>query len=248
MESDCWYTSMARATDLQSEAAYRALLDLILLGRVAADQPISERQFADTQGFSRTPVREAMKALVRDGLLQAKPALGTFVRTIDQRQLAQLFEVRQLLECRAASLAAANAEPCVLDRVRTALVASRNCVETDIAHVYETGADFHVQVVKASGNEILLETYLPIRNRYRVAMGLARHYDKEWVAAGIDQHLEILDAIAARDASLARRLMSSHLKRSHASKKRILDGLKSDGTGGPTSKGSNRANAEVHVQ
>jgi general L-amino acid transport system substrate-binding protein len=223
---------MSRQTDLHSESAYRVLLDLILQGRVAADAPISERQVAEAYGFSRTPVREAMKALVRDGLLEAKPAHGTFVRAINPEQLAHLFEVRQLLECRAASLAAAHAPECALDRTRTALMESRAFIETDIARVYETGADFHIQVVKASGNGVLLDTYLPIRNRYRVAIGLARHYDKDWVAAGIDQHLKILDAIAARDAALARRLMSSHLKRSHASKRRILDRLKREGSGG----------------
>lgn len=221
--ASCWHASMSDRMQLQRDTAYKLLLDLIVSGKLSADEAISERQFAIDNGFGRTPVREAMRALDRDGLLEIIPARGTFVRRLDVAQLQELFEVRQLFEVRAAELAARNPDKSIMAACREMLEASREQADRNVPHVYKAGASFHVEVCRASGNTILFETYMPIRNRFRAAIGLAQHYDPEWVVCGIDQHLEILDAIERSKPALAGRLMSKHLDLSHESKKKILE-------------------------
>ena len=217
---------MAVGIQFQREFAYQKLLELLFSGRLPIGQPLSERQIAAELRIGRTPVREAIKALAKDGLLEVVPARGTYVASITDDQLRELYEVRFALEGQAAELAARSGATTELLAYEGRLDASRSATTDDeLECTYSTGADFHVEVFRCAGNTILLDLYLPIRNRFRATMQLGRYYDKQWVIDGIDQHLEILRAIDARDGRLARRLMVSHLKRSYASKKRILQSL-----------------------
>lgn len=218
---------MAASLSFQRDQAYDKLLELIVAGRIAPGQPISERQIAAELGFGRTPVREAMRSLAQHGLLDVQPARGTFVASITEEQLRELYEVRFALEGEAAELAARHgATPELLQFAARLSTSRRSKAERALRDTYETGANFHVAVFRCAGNSILLDLYMPIRNRFRTTMQLGRFYDKQWVIDGIEQHLEILDAIVRRDAPLARRRMVRHLKQSYASKKRILKELR----------------------
>jgi DNA-binding GntR family transcriptional regulator len=86
--------------------------------------------------------------------------------------------------------------------------------------------EFHVELVRASRNALLIEMYMPLRVRYRTLMRLARFYDQDWVMRGIEDHLTILDAVEAGDGAAARVAMSEHLERSYQSKIRILESMR----------------------
>lgn len=224
---------MAISIQFQRDSAYERLLEHLFAGRLPVGQPLSERQIAAELNMSRTPVREAIQALAKDGLLEVIPARGTFVASISDDQLRELYEVRYGLEGHAAELAARAGASRELLAYRNRLERSR-AADTDakLDSTYETGADFHVEVFRCAGNSILLDLYLPIRNRFRATMRLACFYDKQWVVDGIDQHLGILAAIEQRDSALARRRMVRHLKNSYASKRRILDAMRRDAASG----------------
>ncbi|MFX6230515.1 GntR family transcriptional regulator, partial [Acinetobacter baumannii] len=80
--------------------------DLVVSGEVAADVALSERTLAETLGLGRTPVREALTALAKDGLLTIHPMRGTFVRQLSFDDLREIHEMRLGLEGLAAFLAA----------------------------------------------------------------------------------------------------------------------------------------------
>jgi len=210
----------------QRDSAYEKLLSLIVEGQLLPEQPISERQIAADLGIGRTPVREAMRALAQDGLLEILPARGTFVRSISDDQLRDLYEVRQALEGQAAERAARNGASADLLAFGDKLEQSRSAhSDDDLGETYAIGAEFHVEIFRCADNVILTELYLPIRNRFRVTMSLGRYYDRQWVIDGIDQHLSILEAIAAQKPTKARQLIRAHLQQGYDSKKRILDQL-----------------------
>lgn len=214
---------MAVPVTFQRDSAYEKLLALILEGRFLPDQSISERQIAVELKIGRTPVREAMRALAQDGLLEIIPARGTFLRSISDNQLRELYEVRQALEGQAAELAARNGATQGLLAFVGKFERSRKArTDKELGETYEIGAQFHVEVFKCAGNSILTELYLPIRNRFRVTISLGRYYDRDWVIDGIDQHMTILDAISARKPAKAKRLMRAHLQASYESKQKIL--------------------------
>lgn len=212
---------------LQRDTAYEQLLNLILSGAIPHDQSLSERKLAETLALGRTPVREAIRALARDGILETHSARGTFVKNITIEQIHELFEVRQALEPYAAFLAAKRGPTPALSSYRKFFEKTkRTRVSDNLAATYETGVEFHVEIVRAARNAVLLELYLPLRLRYRLAMRLAVYYDKMWVLDGMSDHLAILDAIEAHDGNAAQRLMHEHLSRSYDSKRKILSGLR----------------------
>ncbi|SHG62308.1 GntR family transcriptional regulator [Cognatishimia maritima] len=224
-------------SELQREVAYRKILDRIISGELSVEEPLSERGLSDMLGIGRMPIREAIRDLARDGVLEIVPVRGTFVRAITVAQIHELFDVRQALECLAAQRAAENGPTPELAEFRKALEQSRSPVEgVDIDDTYAVGMEFHVELVRASRNALLIEMYMPLRVRYRTLMRLARFYDQDWVMRGIEDHLTILDAVEAGDGAAAREAMSAHLERSYQSKIRILESMRTpnalSGSGG----------------
>jgi DNA-binding GntR family transcriptional regulator len=214
---------MNKKRALASDEAYKKLLDLIVSDELSPDQSLSERGLSDTLGIGRMPVREAIRKLVHDGALEVLPARGTFVRSINLEQLHELYEVRQSIEGLAVFLAAQRGPTDELTEYgQKFLAAKKSKAPVDYSKIYGEGVDFHLEVFRAARNQILSDIYHPIRMRFRVAFGLAQHYDHEWVIESIDQHLAILRAIELGDGLSAQRLMRDHLARGYESKIKIL--------------------------
>ena len=90
----------------QAEAAYRQLRDKLIMLEIRPGEPINDGQLAAELGFGRTPVREAIKRLEVDHLVVSYPRRGTFATTVDFTELADVSEIRELLEPLAARSAA----------------------------------------------------------------------------------------------------------------------------------------------
>src|SRR6266436_2032040 len=103
--------SMAHAVQPISlaEKAYHAIRDLIVSLQLAPGAVIDERELMEELGIGRTPVREALRRLAHEGLVEVYPRRGMFVTGVDVRELARLSEVREVLEPEAARLAAERA-------------------------------------------------------------------------------------------------------------------------------------------
>ncbi len=205
---------MLKAKDLEKKKAYDRLLETILAGAFAGDTPLSERKLSESLGIGRTPVREAIKDLVREGVLEAHPTRGTFVRPLTLRDVQEIYQVRYAIEGLAAFLAAERGPTSELSEYGPAfreIIADPK--RTDVPQIYDHGAEFHVEVFRCAGNRNLLEIYRPIRLRFRIALGMPRHHQPERVFETVREHLEILEAINARDGELAQKLMCEHLQK-----------------------------------
>jgi DNA-binding GntR family transcriptional regulator len=97
---------MPEPKSLDRERAYRKLVDLILSGKLTENTPLSERGLAESLELGRTPIREAIKDLVREGVLDTHPTRGTFIRPLSLLDLQELYQIRYALEGLAAFLAA----------------------------------------------------------------------------------------------------------------------------------------------
>ncbi|WAP68063.1 GntR family transcriptional regulator [Jiella pelagia] len=86
----------------ERDRAYHRLVDLIFGGSLDDGAPLSERKLAEQLGFGRMPVREALHQLEQEGVVEVKPARGTFVRSISTDDLDEIYQVREALECLAA--------------------------------------------------------------------------------------------------------------------------------------------------
>lgn len=211
----------------QRDAAYDKLLGLILSGGLPPDRPLSERKLAEALDIGRTPVREAIRALAGDGVLEIRPARGTYLRGIELEELQELYEARQMLEGQAAYFAAERGATPQLSAHREQLAGmSHGGTRGDAGTASETGGEFHLDVLRAARNGILLDLYLPIRLRFRVAGKRARLSGGDCRGWAARDHLAILDAIEAREPEEARRRMTEHLARSRDIMRGLLTELK----------------------
>ena len=204
---------MTTASGFESEAVRvtARLRDEIIDGMRLPGSKLVEREIAEEFGVSRVPVRDALKALVTEGLVTPRVRSWAVVRQFSPSDLADLSEVRSALEALAFRLAAARHHRDGLARLRATLDEELEAaVAGDAVAAHRAGADFHERVVDLTGNEALLELQQVMRSRLRWLMG--RHTDLARVAR---EHEALYDAIAARDVERVGALVVRHLETSH---------------------------------
>ena len=205
---------MVEEISLERERAYNELLRLIIGGELGdAGTALSERKLAETLSTSRTPIREALRDLARDGLIEIHPARGTFLRRPDLDEVRDVFEVRCALEGTAAFLAAMRGmtpELAELAPVMRKLATKLDQRKT--SDISDIGIAFHKEVLRASRNQVLIEAAEPLRIRCHLAFRLPRHFNADWIRDSVEQHLAILEAIEDQDAHRAQSLMWAHLR------------------------------------
>jgi len=197
-----------------SERAYERLVEMLLNGTIAEDQPLSERHLSDLLGFGRTPIREAVRDLIREGVLESHPMRGTVLRPLTIADLQDLYEIRYAIEGFAATLAAQRGEVEQLQPFAAAFEQALSDPDHfDVVQVHDYGVEFHKAVMRLSGNKRLLEMYYPFRLRFRIPFGIIRNRTPERVRAALLEHQSLLQTIMRRDAEGARQLMCEHLRK-----------------------------------
>lgn len=193
------------------EIAYARIQDLIQTGRLDPERPLSERQLAERLRLGRTPVREAMQGLAREGLLEVIPTRGTYLRQPSIDEVREIYEVRLAIEGMATVLVAQRGAPVALRRFR-ALLCEFGSRDDDAAikRMHRTGWDFHDAIVSATGNKRMRRIYEALRMPI-MALRNGRPVDAAQARRSLVEHLSILDAIEAGNAALAQLHMTDHL-------------------------------------
>lgn len=206
------------------ESVRQLLLDLVDRGEIGHADPLSERALAERLGVSRTPVREALQELARDGVLTVHPARGAFLRVIGFEELRDLYEVRLPLEGVAAYRAATvGAHDGLVDFVDSFGRLMREPVTPDMLRcAQEVGDGFHLAMVEAAGNSYLIELYERLRLKIRISLRMTRERCPERVVRTIVEHAAVLDAILARDPERAQREIDTHLRNGFEARVRLF--------------------------
>src|SRR5690625_1347262 len=140
----------------KSRSLLSQLRDLVLDGSYSPDEIIPEQALAEAYGVSRTPVREALKQLENEGLVEIRPRVGTFVRYPTRREIIALFQVKESLEGLAANLLAQRAPTAELDQLQQNLRESSAAIrQNDSATYARLVHEFHWRLVLGSHNQKL---------------------------------------------------------------------------------------------
>src|SRR6266702_1310192 len=150
-------------TSLDRDRAYTLLRDLVISGSFAPDEPLSERSLSSRLALGRTPIREALKALAKDGLLTIHPMRGTFVRQMSFDDLREIHELRLALEGMAAYLAAAHGPTEPLRHCAEELRRIQQSATLDVEDAQHVGWAFHDEMFRAIGNGRLAQAYDNLR-------------------------------------------------------------------------------------
>ena len=172
---------------------------------------IDEQALAIAYGISRTPLREALKVLVSEGLVTLKPRRGCYVTELSQRDLDELFQVIALLEGRCAFEATTQATPADIRKLeaiheRLEQAAARD----DIEAFFEANQDFHAAVQDLAGNRWALQ----VINDLRKVLKLNRHLSlflEGRVQQSLFEHRALMAAIKKLDPAAAETVMRDHL-------------------------------------
>ena len=169
---------------------------------------IDEMKLAAEFGISRTPLREALKVLAAEGLVTMKVRRGAYVTEMSRDDVAQIYHLLALLESDAAATVAAQASPAH----REALAALHAQLERQVRRrdeFFATNEQFHIALLEMAGNRWALQTVQDLRK----VMKLNRHHSlfkQGRLAESLGEHRALMQAIAARDAPAAARLMRAH--------------------------------------
>jgi len=200
---------MAEAVD----KAYRTIRDGIMSGRYKQGAHITAHTLAEASGLSRTPVREAMRRLHAEGLINIIPNRGAFVASWNEDDVAQYFDLCVVLESFAAELAAKRITDDELEMVRGIADDMDRAIAADspsMADIKEANDRFHKAIMSISGNT-RLEHYLSSMIEAELVFSTLQHYNPEELRRASMQHAELVSALEARDPAWARSVMSTHL-------------------------------------
>lgn len=185
--------------------------DMIIEGKLPPGSRINEVQVGAMLGVSRTPLREAIKTLVSEGLVEIIPAKGAVVRSFDEQAIHDILEVIKALEQAAARLVCRNAS----DQEIAALQAThaemmRLYGRGDRLAYFKLNQKIHSGLALASGNPVLAQTHEQLQSRIKRIRFVGNEEPGRWAGA-VAEHEEMMQALAARDAEWLSRIIGQHL-------------------------------------
>jgi DNA-binding GntR family transcriptional regulator len=199
---------------------YEQLKSDIFEFRLLPGTRFSENDVARRARVSRTPVREALFRLEREGYLEVHAKSGWSVRALDFAALDHLYDVRLILECEAVrKLSAGNPRVSLAGLEKIWLVAPRQRL-TDGARVARLDEEFHGKLVAAAGNPELARLHQTITERIRIVRRLDFTHPERVVYTYIE-HGQILRAILARKPAKAITLLREHIEQSKSEVRKI---------------------------
>ncbi|MWA14422.1 GntR family transcriptional regulator [Streptomyces sp. BA2] len=188
-----------------------ALRAALIAGELRAGEVYSAPTLAARFGVSATPVREAMLDLAKEGLVDTVPNKGFRVTAVSEKQLDEYKHIRALIEIPTTAELATSADPAALEALRpVARQIVTAAADGDLIAYVEADIRFHLGLLTLSGNDHLVEVVGDLRKRSRL-YGLQALVDAGRLEASAEEHLEILDALLARDEETVRAVMTRHL-------------------------------------
>lgn len=202
---------MSRASD----RAYSQIRRMILAGQLVPGEQIREEQLADVCGVSRTPVRDALRRLEAESLISRNESQRSFVAEWSLEDIAEAFQLRALLEGRAAKRAAVRitAEQMrVLKACNRRIEAAITGGTPHIGAFLENNRIFHATIMEAAAS-VRLTNILASIVEQPVVLRTAQQYDRENLIRSHSEHQELVAAFERRDGDWAESVMAAHIHR-----------------------------------
>lgn len=200
---------MVTETKSSGEAAYDALVTALRRGDYTPGNRLREEEVADRLNLSRTPVREALRRLENDRIIEHRPRVGAVIRKLTRTEVVELYEMRAVLERTAAQMAAKHAGPAEI----AALAALNDRIGADRDNPIAAAAfnhDFHLGLYHAARNSFLLDAARALNNSL-LLLGPTTYGDTGRITVVVQEHRAIVEALRSGDAEAAANAADKHL-------------------------------------
>ncbi len=196
---------------LHQEVTMR-LRQRIVEGDIAPGAKLNERTLSEDLRVSRTPLREAIKMLAAEGLVELLPNRGAVAAMLSAQDVADTFEVIAGLEGQSGELAATRITEPELAEIRALhyeMLAA--FTRRDLPTYYRLNARIHTLINAAARNPVLTQTYRNVNARLQAVRFRSNFDERKWQRA-VEEHATMVDRLAARDAAGLRAVLIQHLE------------------------------------
>ncbi len=195
-----------------TDKVYESLREDILTNRLPPGQSLQEASIARALDVSRGPVREALRKLASEGLVNLEPRRGASVSSLTKEEFLDAYRVREALEVLAIQLATARLEAADIEKLTDLHAEMLRAAEgEDVERFFRSNSEFHTLFVDRSGNLILQDIFYPLMDqmrRYRLrSMNL-----RGGLMRSCEEHEAIIEAVRNQDAQQAARLLREHIQ------------------------------------
>ena len=195
------------------DVVFNTLRDAILTGKLVPGERLMENQLAEKLGVSRTPVREALRMLELENLVELVPRKGAQVLDMSEKDIVNILEVRSALEGLATSLACKKMTKEDLQQLKNMEVDFEKAVaDNDVDHFVDIDEDFHDLIFAATENDKLINIFRNLRIQlYRYRMAQAKNNETS-MSTIVAHHRSIIRAIENHDAEEGASIAQGHIK------------------------------------
>jgi len=193
------------------EAVTNAVRKMIVEGALPPGARLNERDLCASLGVSRTPLREALKVLAAEGLVEHQPNRGAAVATLNQQEVSDMFDLLGCLEAYAGELACERVTPDQFKHLCSLTDEMAECHRRGaLPEYYELNRQIHDTINEIANNGALRQTYIALNRRVQALRFRSNHDPKKWEHAMRD-HRQMIEALEARDGQRLAAVMRSHL-------------------------------------
>lgn len=205
----------------KTEKVYRILREDIVERRLLPGQRLVERELIEKLGVSKTPVREALARLKKDGFVEGNSRQSASVIRISRKDVAEIYNLREVLEGLAATCVADKITPEKAEELLSNIRLSENCVrENNLKEYTRLDLKFHNLVEIISENKRLYEMMQYLRYQVKVLMTTSITLPGRGVKVSLSEHKKIVEAIINQNPNLAGRMAKKHVRKTS---KAVLD-------------------------
>ena len=202
---------MSDSSVSKKKLAYDKIKNMIIENEVAKDAPLVERTLCDQLGISRTPVREALRELANEGLVEVIDGKGVFVKKIDFRDMLEIFEVRDALECKAIELFIERADKEQLDTFRAVMKEQEEAYKNEkYKEFMDADMKIHYLIADGAKNTRLKNGIMAIYDQIR-QLAISTRDDPVVREHALRDHKAILQAVEEGNIEAAVRAVSEHI-------------------------------------
>lgn len=195
---------------LHEQVAQR-LRQMLVENRIAPGAKLNERELSEVLNVSRTPLREAIKMLAAEGLVELLPNRGAIALELTEADVLNTFEVMAGLEAQSGELAAQRITDAELVEIKAMHFEMRAAyTRRDLPSYYRLNAAIHNAINAAAKNPILTATYQQVNARLQALRFRSNQDEEKWTNA-VKEHEQMIDALAARDSAAMRHVLLEHL-------------------------------------
>jgi DNA-binding GntR family transcriptional regulator len=202
--------SIPRAA-LHEQVAQR-LRQMLVEGRIAPGAKLNERELAELLNVSRTPLREGIKMLAAEGLVELLPNRGAIAVSLSEADVLNTFEVMAGLEAQAGELAAQRITPAELAEIQ-AMQFEMMAAYTrgDLSAYYAINSRIHAAISAAAKNPVLANVYKQVNARLQALRFRSNQDGEKWKRA-VKEHEKMVEALSAHDGAAMREVLLTHLR------------------------------------